>query len=311
MKRESKLKNFIKNPGRWLLAFYGGLLLTVCAVIAVAVLWNAANPLIYALYAILLALFIYCFIFTVKYGGALISRSISSHEFTSRLASDRAYRTMVFSCVSFLINVAYVLFQTLMAIIYRSMWYGTFAVYYAMLCLVRGVAVWADISAKKRCGGNSEALRKAKLHTYMMCGVLLILLSAALAVALGYMIFNDISFRYAGLTIYVMAVYAFYKIIISIINLVNAKKFNDYGVQSLRNIRFIDALVSIFAIQTALIAAFNGEEDGSMHVMNAVMAAVVCLLTLGLGVYMIARSVVVLKHSGAGGGKAEGETRNE
>lgn len=310
MKRDCKFKSFIKNPGRWLIAFYGGLLLTACAMVTVAVLCNLANPVIYVLSVILSALFIYCLIFTIKYSRARISRSLRSHKFTSRLADDYAFRTMVFSCISFAINVAYVLFQTIMAIIYRSMWYGTFAVYYAVLCLVRGVAVWADIRAQKRFGGDSKAMRKAKLHTYMWCGMLLILLSAALTVALSYMISHDISFRYAGLTIYVMIAYAFCKITISIFNLVRAKRFNDYGVQSLRNIGLTDALVSIFAIQTALIAAFGSGDDGLMYIMNAVMAVVVCLLTLGLGVYMIARSAVVLKR-GEIGDEADADNCNE
>lgn len=307
MNNGSKFKKFIKNPGKWLLAFYGGLLLTVCAVVAVAVLWNAANPLIYALYALLLALFIYCLIITVKYGRVYLARKIYSHKFTARLASDYGFRTLVFSVISFAINVAYVLFQAVMAIINRSLWYGTFAVYYALLSAVCGVAVWADIRANGRFIDDADARRKAKLRAYMWCGVFLILLSAALAVALGYMISHDISFRYAGVTIYVMVAYAFYKITIAVINLVKAKKFNDYGVQSLRNIRFTDALVSIFAIQTALIAAFGGEDDGSMRIMNAVMAVIVCLLTLGLGVYMIIKAAVVLKRGEAADGGTAAE----
>ena len=298
MNREGKFKNFIKNPGKWLWAFYGGLVADVGAIVATAVLWNYANPVIYVLYAILLALAIYCAIFTVKYVRAFAARRLHSHKFTRRMSEDFGFRTTVFSSVSLVINVAYVLFQTVMAIIYRSMWYATFAAYYAMLCLVRGVAVWADIRADRRFKDDAAALRKSKLRGYLWCGILLILLSGALTVALGYMIANDISFRYAGLTIYVMVTYAFYKIIASVINLVKAKKFNDYGVQSLRNIKVTEALVSIFAMQTALIATFGGENDGSLRPLNVAVAIIVCLFTLGLGVYMIARAAVVLKRDG-------------
>ena len=302
MKRESKFIKIIKDPGKWLWAFYGGLLLTVGAIIAVAILWNGANPVIYALYAVLLALFIYCLVFTIKYGRKFIRHSMLSHRFTSRLVEDYGFRTLFFSAASFVINVAYVLYQTIMAIINRSMWYGTFAVYYALLSLVRGVAVWADVRAGRRYKEDEAALLKSKLHCYLLCGMLIILLSAALSVALGYMISNDISFRYGGATLYVMVAFAFYKVISSAINLSRAKKFNDYGVQSMRNIKFTEALVSIFAMQTALIAAFGSGDDGSLGVLNSVMAVLICLFTLGLGIYMIVKSAVVLKNGERGGG---------
>lgn len=310
-KKDGKFRKFIKNPGKWLWAFYAGLFADVCAVVATAVYWNAANPVIYALYALLLALVIYCAVFTVKYGRAFLSRQIRSHKFTSRLAGDYGSRTRFFSAISFIINFAYVVFQTVMAIINRSLWYGTFAVYYALLGFVRGTTVWADSRAERRCGGDECALRRNKMFIHMWCGILLILLSAALSSALGYMIVSDISFRYAGLTIYVMVVYAFYKMISAIINLTRAKKFNDFGVQALRNINFTDALVSIFAMQTALIAAFSGGDDGSMRPMNAAMAIVVCLTTLALGIYMIVRSAVGLKRGGAAAANAEGENSDE
>ena len=295
MNRESKFKKFIKNPGKWLWAFYGGLVADVGAIIATAVLWNAANPVIYVLYALLLALVIYCAIFTVKYIRAFAVRQIHSHKFTQRMSQDFGFRTMVLSGISFIINVAYVVFQMVMAIIYHSMWYATFAAYYAMLSLVRGVAVWGNIRADRRFKEDAAALRKSKLYAYLWCGILLILLSEALTTALGYMIANDISFRYAGLTIYVMVTYAFYKIITSVVNLVRAKRFNDYGVQSLRNIKVTEALVSIFAMQTALIATFGGGDDGSLRPMNVAVAIIVCLFTLGLGIYMIVRAAVVLR----------------
>lgn len=294
MKRDGKFRKFIKNPGKWLWAFYGALLAVMCAMTVATIFWSAETPVVYVLSAVLLALVIYCVIFTVKYVRAFISRKEHKHRFTAKLAGDYGFRTRLFSGITFVINVAYAVFQTVMAIIYRSMWYITFAVYYSMLC----AAVGRDAMAYRRYSGDSSALQRSKLSTYFICGILLILLSAAPNTTFFYMtVISDASFRYAGLTIYVMAIYAFYKMISAIVNLTKAKNFNDYGVQALRNINFTDALVSVFAMQTAMIATFSAEGDNSLRPMNSVMAIIVCLVTLGMGIHMIIKSAVVRRRA--------------
>lgn len=78
------------------------------------------------------------------------------------------------------------------------------------------------------------------------------------------------------------------------------------------NVSFADALVSVFALQMAMIATFTeGGDIGEMGTFNIITGAAVFLLTLGMGIYMTVRAAYGLKKlkSVADGGAAGGNER--
>jgi hypothetical protein len=121
---------------------------------------------------------------------------------------------------------------------------------------------------------------------YRNSGIITLALNVALSVAIGQMIFSDAHFTYMGLTIFAYAAYAFYKITMSIIALIKAHKQTDLTVRAIRNINLVDALVSILALQTALLTMFS---DGEINIsaFNTFTGIVVSLLSVGIGIYMI------------------------
>ena len=70
------------------------------------------------------------------------------------------------------------------------------------------------------------------------------------------------------------AAYAFYKLTLAMINLFKAKNWKDPLVQSLRNVSLTDALVSLFALQTTLVALYSSGEQNMMALNIAVGIAV-------------------------------------
>ena len=92
------------------------------------------------------------------------------------------------------------------------------------------------------------------------------------------------------------AAYAFYKLTLAMINLFKAKNWKDPLVQSLRNVSLTDALVSLFALQTTLVALYSSGEQ-NMMALNIAVGALVCAATIGMGVFMIVRACVLLKRS--------------
>ncbi len=100
------------------------------------------------------------------------------------------------------------------------------------------------------------------------------------------MIFSDAHFTYMGWTIFAYAAYAFYKITMSIISFIKAHKQEDLTIRAIRNINLVDALVSILALQTALLTMFS-EEETNISLFNTFTGIVVSLLSIGIGIYMI------------------------
>ena len=183
------------------------------------------------------------------------------------------FRTMFFAGFSLVISIAYGAYLAVSAVLNKSIWQGCLASYYIILVLIRaGVLLF---------GRNKESKSEG---VYLYCGIMLTLLNIAMTVAVLRTFFEGESFTYGGLMIYVAATYAFYKITHAIYNIFKAKKQDDYAIKGLRTLSLSDAIMSIYALQTALIAEFSVGDDG-MKIMNYFTGGLVCLITLFIGIY--------------------------
>ncbi len=134
-------------------------------------------------------------------------------------------------------------------------------------------------------GATNEEYEKAKV--YRNSGIIMLVLNIALSAAIAQMIFSDAHFTYVGWTIFAYAAYAFYKIIMAIISFVKAQKQTDLTVRAIRNVNLVAALVSVLALQTALLTMFDSGEL-NIAFMNAMTGSAVSLTSVAIGVYMIA-----------------------
>ena len=80
----------------------------------------------------------------------------------------------------------------------------------------------------------------------------------------------------------------------SIINIIKSKQIKDYTLNALFSINLADAIMSILALQTAMLNTF-GKGDRFETVANAITGAITCLFTLGIGIYMIKKGQKEIK----------------
>lgn len=208
-------------------------------------------------------------------------------DLIGRLKKDYDFRTVVFAVVSFLISVAIAVFDFILALMDGAIWYGALAAYYFILAFLRGCILFRRRSAFKKGEKDFERKRRAA-RSYYIAGWLLNVLILALSVAAFQMVRDNRAFEYAGLAIYAAAAYAFYKIVMAIVNLFRARATDDFTVRAIRNINFADALVSILALQTAMLQTFSEEGTAiNAPLFNAITGAAVCLTVFSIALYMI------------------------
>lgn len=206
-------------------------------------------------------------------------------EFTHLLLRNFGFRTIVFSVGSFLMSVLFSAFNAYMGIANRSIWYGALATFYIALALIRGgVLTYHRSRMGKQDRRESDEYLKAKV--YRNSGIVTLILNLALSSAIAQMIFSGAHFSYMGWTVFAYAAYAFYKITMSIISFIKAHKQTDLTVRAIRNINLVDALVSILALQTALLTMFS-EGDINISLFNTLTGIAVSVLSVGIGIYMI------------------------
>lgn len=210
-----------------------------------------------------------------KYFIALMEK----RKFTSAIINDYGFRAVTFSTVAFTVNIAYAIFNGAMGIISRSVWFGALSLYYIVLSALKAYV----IIGSRRINKLTENRPLLLARMYRNCGISLIMLSIALSGAVAQMALSDQGFKYADLMIYAAALYAFYKITIAIIQFVKSRRHGRTINETFGLINLSDGLVSMLALQTALLAAFG---EGSSKVYNAITGTAVMLMIIAIGIFM-------------------------
>ncbi len=220
-----------------------------------------------------------------------ITEILESNELSSRMIKNFGFRTVVTATISFAGSIIYAVFNGALGIIYSSIWYGALASYYILISFTRGGLLLYQKNKDKAEG--DERLIQAK--KYRSSGIFLLVLNFALSSAIAQMIFDDKTFVYPGWIIYAFAAYAFTKMTMSIVNIFKSRQQDDLTIMGIRDINLIDAVVSILALQTALLHTFSAPEDISVSSFNSITGVFVSLFTVVFSIYMIVKAQRIIK----------------
>lgn len=225
-------------------------------------------------------------------------------EIVDKLIHQYDSRTIAAACFSFLLSVGFAAFNAVISALTFSFWYGALAAYYCLLAITRFGVIFHHLRTNKRGNESEERLKRRETRTYNACGIIIILLAVALAAAVVQLALSNRTLIDApGLTIYLFAVYTFYKVISSVFHLVRAHKDDDITIQAVRNVNFADALVSVLALQTAMLHVLAPEAD--IWQMNALTGTLVCLATFTIGILMVVVGARKGKRLKAGSAEAD------
>lgn len=205
-------------------------------------------------------------------------------------------KTTVFALISLCLTVAFVVMNGVIAIRDRSLFYGALAIYYFFLIVFRGSAIAAARYGKKRYLEDEAVYRRFQNKIFLGCGAFLVLVEIAMCVAVTQMVLYGKPVRNSQIFAIATAVYAFYKIIMAIVNLVKAKKHADPVSQALRNLNFADACMSMVSLTVLMLATFDTEEGGSFSItMKACVGFAACAAVLAVATVMIVKAAKDLR----------------
>ncbi len=242
----------------------------------------------YAVAACALGYSVYTIVLVAPTMKAGIKARLGRRRFTRDLTENYTFRSLVFASCSLILNVGFVLFNTVLSIRTKNAWYASLAGYYFLLSVLRACVFWWNRRARVRAQGDG-AYRRLQIDNYRNCGIALLVLDVAMAVAVTMMVTDRKPARYTEITAIVFAAYSVYKISLAIWNIFKARKTKDLQVQSFRNIGLADAAVALLSLQTTLISTFSVDEGG-MVAMNAITGGFVCLFSVGISVFMIVQA---------------------
>ena len=212
-------------------------------------------------------------------------KKVVSIPIIGRLIKENTFRTQIVLYPGFLINVVYVIWKLSFGIYYKSAWFISLALYYFVLAWMR-LSLIRPFSVKE-----GEIRKKAELKRYRICGASLLVISIALSGIVVLAVKKENGFTYPGYMIYVMAMYAFYSVIMAVINLVKYRKYGSPVLSAAKVISLITAMVSMFSLESAMLAQFaDVSQTAFKKIMTACTGGVICVVVIGMAVYMMFRS---------------------
>ncbi|MDO4173156.1 MAG: hypothetical protein Q4D42_00200 [Eubacteriales bacterium] len=212
--------------------------------------------------------------------------ALHRNAYAHRYLTDIPFRTHVSLYLSLGLNLLFAAVKLVYGIAYCSVWFGTLAVYYILLAVMRFLLL-RHVN-RNRIGTAIVAEWKR----YRLCGIILLLMNSALCGVVILMLHQKESFQYAGYLIYVVAMYAFYNMVTAVTDVVKYRKYNSPVLSASKAVKLAAALVSMLSLETAMLMQFNDREDAEAfrQMMTGATGISVCALVLAAAVWMIVRS---------------------
>lgn len=211
-----------------------------------------------------------------------IKAFLISNKKSNLYLTDADVRARVSLNVGWLVNLGYSAFKLILGIVYGSMWFLAEAEYYIVLTALR---FWLIKSDKKH-AGNALFMWKS----FNRCGWCLLLLDFLMTCIMMQVVFRNEVYEYNGFVIYASAAYTFYRLIMSIVQIVKYRSAHNPVLSASKRLNLSASLMSLFALQTAMLTQFGSIEGMSNRIANGATGAGVSVAVICIAVLMIIKS---------------------
>lgn len=291
-----RLWEWIKRPHGWLLALFY-IFTAICiagsiifSIIGQDTVYFFVAYIFYAFAAVTFGYTVYTIVIFVPVVKSKATQKLKANKFMANVLEDYDFKTTVFAVLSFVITVAFAVMNLVSAVRYRLIWYGAIAAYYFVLILFRGGVLLAYKKCSQKFSDNGERYEKSKWQIYLASGAFLVLLELAMTGAVTQMMLSERPIRSGEIMAISNAAYAFYKIVMAIYNLIKARKFSNPVTQSLRNLNFADACMSIVSLTVLLISTFGDSDMEAVRYMKYAVGFAACAIIIAMAAFMIIKA---------------------
>ena len=194
---------------------------------------------------------------------------------------DAVFKSRVILYRGMLLHCLYALLKLVTGLATQSPWFISIAIYYGVLTVLKTGLIRQDL-LRLRDGLSDE---RPLWESYRRTGCLMLLLNLALSGITFQVVRDSKSYSYPGILIFAIAAYTFYRITMTIVRLLRARKGTDPLFAAAAFIDCSFAVTSMFTLQTAMFASFSPELD--VRLPNILTGTGVVILITGLSGYMI------------------------
>ena len=211
-----------------------------------------------------------------------LKQKVYNDPLGNRLLTDRVFRIHVSLSLSFVINMLYVGINLWSWHTLKSYWFMVLAVYYVIMAVMRFLLV--------------RYVRIQKIGTSILgewkrsriCAYILLLINLSLSGAVLMILYQHRGYDYPGVMIYVMALYTFYALTMSVVDIVKYRKMGSPVMSTAKIVSLSAALVSLLNLETAMFAQFGADMSGEHQ------RIFIILTGAGVSITVVTLSVILI-----------------
>ena len=214
-----------------------------------------------------------------------IKQRIYDNPLGNRYMTDRIFRTNISLSVSFVISMLYVAINLWSWYLLKSYWFMVLSVYYVIMAVMRFLLV--------------RYVRVQKIGTDILgewkrsrsCAYILLLINLSFSGAVLMILYQHKGYDYPGIMIDVMAMYTFYSLTMSIVELVKYRSLASPIMSTAKMVSLSAALVSMLNLETAMFAQFGGDmSPENQRIFIILTGAGISITVVTLSVILIVRA---------------------
>ena len=237
---------------------------------------------------------IFCVMVLPKQYSA-IKQKIYGNPLGNRYMTDRVFRTNISLSVSFVISMLYVGINLWSWHMLESYWFMVLAVYYVIMAVMRFLLV-RYVRIRKIGADILSEWKRSRI-----CAYILLLINLSLSGAVLMILYQHRGYDYPGVMIYVMAMYTFYALTMSIVDIVKYRKMGSPIMSSAKIVSLSAALVSMLNLETAMFAQFGGDmAPENQRIFIILTGAGISITVVTLSVILIVRATKEIRRENYG-----------
>lgn len=247
------------------------------------------TPISYLLYLLMsysLAIFVVKVYDVIK---NMLNKVITNNRYLSKYKEDYILRHKISLYFSLGFNILYALFKLVLGILYKSVWFISFAIYYLLLIIIR--TNLANIELRHNGSLKSEYLKYRKGAILLM--FLNIILTVIVLVTLNY----NITITYHMYIVISMAVYTFVILIESIRGFVKYKKYKRPVISLAKTVNVIVSLMSMLSLEIVMLSTYGDISSTSSKYIIILTGLGISLIIFSICIYMIVNSTKWLNNN--------------
>lgn len=222
-----------------------------------------------------------------------IRKILYKYKYTRIYVEDSEFRGVIALYSGVGINAFYAIYRCGSGIYYKSNWFFAIGIYYLIFGIIRFMLIRRMKRSETICTSREKDYYTYK--TYRFCGVLMLLMNLAMSIMIIQMVVNKETFYYDSQLIYFSAIYTFYYVLSSVDNLLKFAKKKNPILTASKYLTCAGALMSMFTLQTSMIALF-GDNELERDIMNAVTGGIVTAIVIFMAIFMIVNGSRKLKN---------------